>query len=128
MSAPLPSPGPVRAVLDRLSLRQRQYLLLAAILAGGLGLLWLVFLFSDGQSRGASTRSNESSNTSTKQLGVMPAGAQVNPVDQWVGRPNGKNTRCRVRPRIGVKHRLRRHRPEAAGWWHQRRRADATCT
>ena len=53
MSTPSTPPGAgrppgyaVRSTLDRLSPRQRQYALLAAILGGGIGLLWLIVLLA----------------------------------------------------------------------------------
>jgi len=78
-------PGVVRDFLERLSPRQRQYLLLASILGSGLALLWLVFTFADGQSGLSPSRAGGAAATSTTNIGVMPAGSQVNPVDQWVG-------------------------------------------
>lgn len=90
MSTPSMPPGgrppgyAVRGLLDRLSPRQRQYALLAAILGGGIGLLWLIFSFSatnhQPHGRAAPTRPGDVTN-----IGVLPPGGQVNPVDQWVG-------------------------------------------
>ena len=93
MSTPSMPPGgrppgyalrePLR-LLDRLSPRQRQYALLAAILGGGIGLLWLIFSFSttnhQPHGRAAQTQPGDVTN-----IGVLPPGGQVNPVDQWVG-------------------------------------------
>ena len=78
-------PGAWRDLLERLSPRQRQYLLLASILGTGLTLLWLVFAFADSQSGLSPSRTGGAASTTTTNIGVMPAGAQVNPVDQWVG-------------------------------------------
>lgn len=90
MSTPSMPPGgrppgyAVRGLLDRLSPRQRQYALLAAILGGGIGLLWLIFSFSatnhQPHGRAAPTQPGDVTN-----IGVLPPGGQVNPVDQWVG-------------------------------------------
>jgi conjugal transfer pilus assembly protein TraB len=79
----------VRAPLERLSTRQRQFVTLAAILAGGVGLLWLVFAFSD---RGAQRPPARAGGTPPRvtNLGVMAPGQQVNPVDQWVGTAGSK--------------------------------------
>ena len=77
--------GAWRDLLERLSPRQRQYLLLASILGTGLTLLWLVFAFADSQSSLSPSRTGGAASTTTTNIGVMPAGAQVNPVDQWVG-------------------------------------------
>ena len=46
--------GAFRATLERLSPKQRQYAMLGAILLGGVGMLWLIFAFTDN---GARTRS-----------------------------------------------------------------------
>ena len=48
MNAPGANPvATLRGVLDRLSPKQRQYAMLAAILLGGVGMLWLIFAFTD---------------------------------------------------------------------------------
>lgn len=85
MSTPSMPPGgrppgyAVRGLLDRLSPRQRQYALLAAILGGGIGLLWLIFSFSatnhQPHGRAAPTQPGDVTN-----IGVLPPGGQVNPV------------------------------------------------
>ncbi len=90
MSTPSMPPGgrppgyAVRGLLDRLSPRQRQYALLAAILGGGICLLWLIFSFSatNHQPHGRAAQTQPSDVTN---IGVLPPGGQVNPVDQWVG-------------------------------------------
>ncbi|THF64940.1 conjugal transfer protein TraB [Pseudothauera nasutitermitis] len=76
--------GALGSLLERLSPRQRQYLLLAAIMAGGIGLLWLIFAFTGepGRPVGTDTAARPSGVTN---IGVMPPGGQVNPLDQWVG-------------------------------------------
>ncbi|WP_265584303.1 TrbI/VirB10 family protein [Burkholderia vietnamiensis] len=69
--------------MARLTPRQRQYALLGAIVAGGIGILWLVFAFT-GSPKPLTTRTATQSSDITN-IGVMPPGSQVNPVDQWVG-------------------------------------------
>ena len=69
----------------RLSPRQRQYALLAAIVASGVLLLWLVFSFSAAQPTAGPARQRPTQPGDVTNIGVMPPGAQVNPVDQWVG-------------------------------------------
>ena len=55
MNAPRKLSQLTRDLLARLPPRQRQYAMLAGILAGGVGLLWLVFAFTDSSTgRGGS--------------------------------------------------------------------------
>ncbi|MFT3815732.1 MAG: TrbI/VirB10 family protein [Acidovorax sp.] len=75
----------VRGLLDRLSPRQRQYALLGAILAGGIGLLWVIFSFSGSSSPAHGGRTGQVQPSDVTNIGVLPPGGQVNPVDQWVG-------------------------------------------
>ncbi len=69
----------------RLSPRQRQFALLAALLGGGVGLLWMIFAFSGSSSPGHTTPKSSGEPSRITNIDVMPPGAQVNPVDQWVG-------------------------------------------
>ncbi len=75
----------LRDVLQRLTPRQRQYALLAALLAGGVGVLWVIFAATGSgiQPDAARTRSGDAARITN--VGVLPPGGQVNPVDQWVG-------------------------------------------
>lgn len=75
----------VRSWLERLSPRQRQYALLAAILGGGIGLLWMIFSFAGSGTKPQSGRAAQTQPGDVTNIGVMPPGGQVNPVDQWVG-------------------------------------------
>lgn len=76
-------------LLARLSPRQRQYATLLAILATGVGVLWLVFASnSDGTSKG--TRRTPVAPSDVTNIGVMAPGQQVSPVDQWVGTAGSK--------------------------------------
>ena len=75
----------VRGMLDRLSPRQRQYALLAAILVGGIGLLCVIFSFSAPSPQAHSGRAALVQPGDVTNIGVLPPGGQVNPVDQWVG-------------------------------------------
>ena len=72
-------------VLARLSPRQRQYAMLATILVGGVGLLWLVFAATDSRPKNGEARTSTGLPSAVTNIGVMPPGGQVNPVDQWVG-------------------------------------------
>ncbi len=72
-------------LLDRLSPRQRQFALLAALLVGGVGLLWLVFSFSGSGTARHETRTPAAKPGDVTNIGVLPPGSQVNPLDQWVG-------------------------------------------
>lgn len=78
--------GAMGSALQRLSPRQRQYVTLAVILICGVGLLWLIFALTDTHSPTTDAKTNGSAQPATvTNIGVMPPGQQVNPVDQWVG-------------------------------------------
>jgi conjugal transfer pilus assembly protein TraB len=85
MNAPRPSTPALRALLARLSPRQRQYAMLGAIVAGGVGILWLIFAFTGSSPRNGEARTAAGQPGTVTNIGVMPPGGQVNPVDQWVG-------------------------------------------
>lgn len=82
--------------LQRLSPKQRQFAMLTAILVVGIGTLWMVFAFS-GSAQTGKPAPNSTAGTvgtvgtpgnpvsSVTNIGIMPPGQQVNPVDQWVG-------------------------------------------
>ena len=75
-----------RALLQRLSPRQRQYATLGAILACGVGLLWLIFALTDPGAKAPDGKSSSGGSSGTvTNIGVMAPGQQVNPVDQWMG-------------------------------------------
>ena len=85
--------GPVvalRGALGRLSPRQRQYATLASILLGGIGMLWLIFSFTDNAPKDKGTKPAGGNPSAVTNIGVMPPGQQVNPVDQWVGTAGSK--------------------------------------
>ena len=75
----------MHGMAERLSPRQRQYALLGLILAGGVGLLWLILTLNSGQNPPTDAAKGPSQPGSVTNIGVMPPGGQVNPVDQWVG-------------------------------------------
>ena len=72
-------------VLQHLSPRQRQYAMLSALLAGGVGLLWLIFAFTGSPPKSGAAQASAGQPSAVTNIGVMPPGGQVNPVDQWVG-------------------------------------------
>ena len=74
----------LRGVVDRLSPRQRQYGLLGLILVGGVGLLWLILSLTSSPPHATDAKRQDQPGSVTN-IGVMPPGTQVNPVDQWVG-------------------------------------------
>lgn len=74
----------LRGVIDRLSPRQRQYGLLGLILVGGIGLLWLILSLTSSPPHATDAKRQDQPGSVTN-IGVMPPGTQVNPVDQWVG-------------------------------------------
>lgn len=76
----------LRAALERLTPKQRQYLALAAIIVSGIGALWAVFAFTDSGTKTADPQKKvAASPAGVTNIGVMSPGQQVNPVDQWVG-------------------------------------------
>ena len=83
-------PAPMRSLVERLTPRQRQYAMLATILLGGVGLLWLVFAFAESSPSGQAGKASGSTPGPVTNIGVMPPGQQVNPVDQWVGTAGSK--------------------------------------
>ena len=85
MNTPFQPTHALRNLLERLSPKQRQYAMLAAILAGGVGILWLVFAFTGTSPRSREARAVAGQPATVTNIGVMPPGGQVNPVDQWVG-------------------------------------------
>ncbi len=74
----------LRGVIERLSPRQRQYGLLGLILVGGVGLLWLILSLTSSPPHATDAKRQDQPGSVTN-IGVMPPGTQVNPVDQWVG-------------------------------------------
>ena len=83
-------PAPMRSLVERLTPRQRQYAMLGAILLGGVGLLWLVFAFAESAPSGQAGKASGAAPGPVTNIGVMPPGQQVNPVDQWVGTAGSK--------------------------------------
>ncbi|EWS56789.1 MULTISPECIES: TraB/VirB10 family protein [unclassified Methylibium] len=83
-------PAPMRSLVERLTPRQRQYAMLGAILLGGVGLLWLVFAFAESAPSGQAAKDRGATPGPVTNIGVMPPGQQVNPVDQWVGTAGSK--------------------------------------
>ena len=72
-------------LIERLSPKQRQYAMLCTLMAGGVGLLWSIFAFTDNGQKIGGVPSSAGQPPAVTNIGVMPPGAQVNPVDQWVG-------------------------------------------
>ncbi|WP_284620628.1 TrbI/VirB10 family protein [Aquabacterium humicola] len=95
MNGPLDRPlsglrDSLRDLRERLSPRQRQFAMLGCLLFAGIGLLWFV-LASGEQPAGAKPDRNLGGPPSAvTNIGVMPPGQQVNPVDQWVGTAGSK--------------------------------------
>ena len=75
---------------ERLSPAQRQYVLLGGIVTVGVGLLWLIFAANDGRSPTGARKPASGTPGPVTNLGVMPPGQQVSPVDQWVGTAGSK--------------------------------------
>lgn len=77
--------GLPQRLVRHLSPRQRQYAMLGAIMAGGVGILWLIFAFTGNGTKGSEPKTAAGQPSAVTNIGVMPPGGQVNPVDQWVG-------------------------------------------
>ncbi|WP_298435699.1 TraB/VirB10 family protein [Ottowia sp.] len=75
----------LHGLIERLSPRQRQYGLLGLILAGGVGLLWLTLALTESPTHPVDAAKRLDQPGGVTNIGVMPPGTQVNPVDQWVG-------------------------------------------
>ena len=91
MNAPGANPvAGLREMLQRLSPKQRQYAMLAAILLGGVGMLWLIFASADNGPKDKGAKASSGNPSAVTNIGVMPPGQQVNPVDQWVGTAGSK--------------------------------------
>ena len=75
----------IRSLLARLSPKQRQYATLAAILVVGVGALWLILSLTDNRPKPTDPKPGSGQPSAATNIGVMPPGQQVNPVDQWVG-------------------------------------------
>jgi conjugal transfer pilus assembly protein TraB len=85
--------GALHRALESLSPKQRQYAMLGAVLAGGVGLLWLIFASTDSGPSGKHGKDAKPAGgtpSAVTNIGVMPPGQQVNPVDQWVGTAGSK--------------------------------------
>jgi conjugal transfer pilus assembly protein TraB len=91
VSAATSSPvAALRGALGRLTPKQRQYATLASILLGGIGMLWLIFSFTDNAPKDKGAKPPGGNPSAVTNIGVMPPGQQVNPVDQWVGTAGSK--------------------------------------
>lgn len=75
----------LRGIAERLSPRQRQYALLGLILVAGVGLLWMILTLTASPPHPGGTPKPADRASGVTNIGVLPPGAQVNPVDQWVG-------------------------------------------
>jgi conjugal transfer pilus assembly protein TraB len=82
--------GTLRDARERLSPRQRQFAMLGGLLLGGVGLLWLVLASGDRPAKARADRNVGGTPSAVTNIGVMPPGQQVNPVDQWVGTAGSK--------------------------------------
>lgn len=76
--------------LQALSPLQRQYALLGAVLSAGVSLLWLVFALSGSSPPPRTAETTIDGKSSVTNIGILPPGGQINPVDQWVGNAGRK--------------------------------------
>lgn len=75
----------LRGIAERLSPRQRQYALLGLILIAGISLLWMILALTASPPNLGGTPKPQGQPSGVTNIGVLPPGAQVNPVSQWVG-------------------------------------------
>jgi conjugal transfer pilus assembly protein TraB len=78
-------PGKLQAVIEKLTPRQRQWAMLGGIAAAGMGALFLVFALTSSTKPVNTSAGNGGRDATVTNVEVMPGGAQVTPVDQWVG-------------------------------------------
>ena len=90
--------GAFRAALERLSPKQRQYAMLAAILLGGVGMLWLIFAFTDNGAKDKIAKSPSGIPGTVTNIGVMPPGQQRERQRMAEGR--ARRRRCGSDPRL----------------------------
>ena len=71
MNAPRQPAHALRALLERLAPKQRQYAMLGAIIAGGVGILWLIFAFTGAGARNGEARTAAGQPGTVTNIGVM---------------------------------------------------------
>ena len=81
----------LKSAINRLTPKQRQYAMLGAIMTVGVGTLWAVLAFTESRPKTPNQQSGVSAQgASVTNIGVMPGGQQVSPIDQWVGNAGKK--------------------------------------
>lgn len=83
-------PIPLKNAIARLSPAQRQWAMLAVVLTVAIGLLWTVFSVTQKTPPKNLQQAGNTPPSKITNIGVMAGGAQVTPVDQWVGNAGRK--------------------------------------
>lgn len=78
----------LKAFADKLTVRQRQWAMAAGLLVGLIGFVWLVFSLGEGAPKPMAAKPPGAE--AAKVTNVMPSGAQVKPLDEWVGNAGKK--------------------------------------
>lgn len=80
-------PAPIKNTIEKMSPIQRQWAMVAFIGVTAVSVLWVVFTASSNPTKVDSRQQAAANGTPSRvtNIGVMPGGAQVDPVDQWVG-------------------------------------------
>ena len=77
-------PESVQTWFGKLKPRQRHWVMLAGIIVVTVGTLWALFTATESPTKLApNAKAPEASKVTN--VGVMPGGAQVKPLDQWIG-------------------------------------------
>ena len=74
-----------RALVDRLTAKQRQFLTLTGIAFLLFGVLWAVFSMTETRKEPGTQASPAASQRPVTQVGVMAPGAQLDPREKWIG-------------------------------------------
>ena len=80
----------ITPLFNRLPTRHRQFATLAALAGAAVGILWLVFSLTGSKPAATPSVPGAPGDAKPTNVGLMAPGAQVDPVDQWVGNAGKK--------------------------------------
>jgi len=78
-------PQAIRDRLAAVSPRTRQWALLGGLGLGGVGVLWAIFASTQDPKSTVAKQKRPEDASKVTNVGVMPGGDQVKPLDQWIG-------------------------------------------
>ncbi len=84
------TPPQLKNFIAGLKPAQRQWAMLGTVLAVAIGLLWTIFSVTQKEAPKNPQQAVNTQPSKVTNIGVMPAGAQVTAVDQWVGNAGRK--------------------------------------